>query len=391
MAAYMIALLEGARGDRTALNLSPARFAELTHRAAGNHPSVMGVGSIFLTLNWNGVEGFGHGGDWPGFHSIIWLLPQQNAGVFISLMAEWPDASPFDAKPESAGAEAQPEAEVLTPLSNGGALISFMAHVFGPDTPYPGEALDIPVRELAGAYRHEYRAYGTLAELLDVLGADSSVIEVTAHDEGLMINGKGPYRPVGGNVFWNSELETAPDGLFTSTPIWVFARDAQTGEIYAAPRLAIDPFVKVGLFDNPATYARMLPFLLLAFVSGVVAVFWRAKRLALGHGARWAAILSSLLAVGGVLALLMRFNGETVLGDYLMGEPARFIALSFCLNGMALCMIVLLVAFALNLRRALATKSFPALEMAHLALLCATGVVALVFFADFHLLGWQAP
>ncbi|RKX74615.1 MAG: hypothetical protein DRP49_05770 [Spirochaetes bacterium] len=45
---------------------------------------------IFMTDDWAGVRGYGHGGDYPGFHSIMWILPERNTAVFFSLMAEYP-------------------------------------------------------------------------------------------------------------------------------------------------------------------------------------------------------------------------------------------------------------------------------------------------------------
>jgi hypothetical protein len=388
MARYMIALLRGAKGEETPLGLAPARFDELRRRAAGNHPAVMGFGTIFLVMDWAGEEGFGHGGDWPGFHSIMWLLPEQNAGVFISLMAEWPDAAPLDPPP----AAPEESVDVATPLSNGGILVAFLQHFLGPDKPEHSDAAQIPESELVGSYRHEYRAYGTIAELLDVLGVESSAIKVTASDDGLMVNGRGPYRPVGGNVYWNGDDETPLDGSFLDTPIWAFARDAETGAIYASPRLAIDPFVKTGPLDDPALFASLLPFILLALVTGLLAIFWRRRRMRLGAAAQAAAIAGAVMVFGEAAALLLRWNGETVLGDFLMGRPGRFMALAAGANLIALCSLIFIAAFVMNAARLSRKKKEAAMvETIHLALLALAGLCALVFFSAFHLLGWQAP
>lgn len=387
MARYMLALLNGANGEATPLALSLARFEELTARAAGNHPSVMGFGTIFLVMDWAGEKGFGHGGDWPGFHSIMWLLPEQNAGVFISLMAEWPDMAPFDPAPEAP----EEKAAVSTPLSNGGVLVAFLTHFLGPDAPAAGDAEPIPQTALTGAYRHEYRAYGTIAELLDVLSAASSVIEVSGGDDGLTINGRGPYRHMGGNVYWNGDFETPLDGHFVETPVWAFTKDAVSGEIYASPRLAIDPFVKAGALENPALYASMLPAMLLAFVTGFAAFFWRAKRVAFGALARPAALAAAALIFAEAAALLLRWNGETLLGDFLMGRPGRFMALAFGANLIALCSAAFIAAFMANAARLAKGGKALWIETIHLAVLAVAGAVALLFVSVFHLIGWQAP
>lgn len=42
----------------------------------------------FVRSDRNGIEIFGHGGDWNGFHSSMSLLPQHKLGVFVSFNAE---------------------------------------------------------------------------------------------------------------------------------------------------------------------------------------------------------------------------------------------------------------------------------------------------------------
>jgi hypothetical protein len=306
-------------------------------------------------------------------------------------MAEWPDMAPFDPAPETSDKEAAEEATVSTPLSNGGILVAFLNHFLGPDAPTVHDAEPIPQSALAGAYRHEYRAYGTIAELLDVLSAATSVIEVSGGDDGLTINGRGPYRPVGGNVYWNGEYETPLEGHFVETPIWAFSKDAVTGEIYASPRLAIDPFVKTGALENPALYASILPPMLLIFVTGFAAFFWRTQRIALGAIARPAAIAAAALIFAEAAALLLRWNGETLLGDFLMGGPGRFMALAFGATLIALCSAVFIAAFMANAARFVRGGNAGLLETIDLALLAAAGVGALLFVSVFHLLGWQAP
>src|SRR5690606_39183455 len=84
------------RDAASPLNIKPATFDLMHSRMADNHPAAQGFGMIFMTMQWAGKAGFGHGGDWPGFHSIMWMFPEDNAGVFISIMAERPDVPLFD-------------------------------------------------------------------------------------------------------------------------------------------------------------------------------------------------------------------------------------------------------------------------------------------------------
>ena len=90
MARYMTAQMEEGRDGVSPLKISPATFKQLHGGLAGNNPEAQGYGMIFMNDDWAGVRGYGHGGDYPGFHSIMWILPERNTAVFFSLMAEYP-------------------------------------------------------------------------------------------------------------------------------------------------------------------------------------------------------------------------------------------------------------------------------------------------------------
>ncbi|MDT9598808.1 serine hydrolase domain-containing protein [Sphingosinicella rhizophila] len=390
MAAFMIAQLRGSRGAATPLGLGPRGFDRLQRRSAGNHDSVSGFASIFLTLDWAGKTGFGHGGDWPGFHSIMWLLPGENVGVFISLMAEWPDVTPFDALGDKAAFTPVAGRQISPPMTNVGTLSAFLGHFLGPDRPEPAEAPRIPLDELAGTYRHEYRAYGTMFELLDVLNIGGAVMKVEVQGNNLMIGGRGPFRPLGGNLYWNADLETPIDGDFNQTPLWAFSRDRTSGEIYLVPRIAIDPFVKIGPYRNPAFHAAALPFILMTLLTGFLAMFWRTGRMASGSLARGAAIGAAVLVVGSVLTILGRWGGATIAGDFLMGDRSRFIILATFTTMQAICCALLVVTAARNARRLVGSEGRPPLaETSHLSLLALGGLGMLAFLWAFNLLGWQ--
>ncbi|MBB4633150.1 serine hydrolase domain-containing protein [Sphingosinicella soli] len=390
MTRYMNALLAGARGEATPLGLSPARFAELLDRHAGNHPAVLGFGTVFMTLDWGSTRGIGHGGDWPGFHSIFWIFPEQNVGLFFSLMAEMPSVDPV-ASLFSGGGAPDPDRPVEMPLSNIGVFSSFMQHFHGDGVPLAGKAeTAIPVADLAGSYRHEYRAYGTIMEFLDLLNAADAVMRVEPVEGGLMIGGKGPYRAVAPNVYWHAQSAPSVSGGFTASPVWAFSRDPADGSISLNPRFAIDPFVRVGLLQNPATHAAMLPVLLLSGVSGFAALFWRARRMVAGRTTRIAAVLSAVIVVLIGLALLTFWTGRPLIEDFLLGLEARFLALAGLGTLLAAACAVLLYGFVRNLV-ALATRRQPFLIFEHLHLLllslCAIGWIALL--AMFNMIGFR--
>ena len=65
-------------------------------------------------------------------------------------------------------------------------------------------------------------------------------------------------------------------------------------------------------------------------------------------------------------------------------------AFAFALNLMALCMIAVIGVFIANLVRMLKERA-PLIEMAHLGLIAAISIPAVLFFFQFHFIGWQAP
>ncbi|MEX1147515.1 MAG: serine hydrolase domain-containing protein, partial [Sphingomonadales bacterium] len=241
MAQFMITQLDGAQGRDTALGIRPETFGLLHGRMAGNHPAVQGFGMIFMTMDWAGHPTFGHGGNWPGFHSIMWHMPEDDAAVFISLMAEAPQPGLVETLFGSARMQPDPDRPVGAPLTNVGVLIDFLSHFYGPDTPpatLPDRAdvADIAVADLVGHYRHEYRGYGTVEEILDFLNGPMAMISVTrAPDsaDAILINGAGPYEQVGPGVFWNGAMEAGVSSQFLTSPLWAFGRFDGDGRLLA--------------------------------------------------------------------------------------------------------------------------------------------------------------
>ena len=89
MGRYMLAQLdEGKSADSI---LSHDTFVRMHTQIRSNHPLSSGFGMIFFTWDWNGVRLVLHGGDWPGTHSGMVLLPDSNTGLFFSLLADYPE------------------------------------------------------------------------------------------------------------------------------------------------------------------------------------------------------------------------------------------------------------------------------------------------------------
>ena len=83
MAKFMLAHLgNGTYGNATILS---GQAASLMHaRAFANDPRVAGMCLGFYEQQYNGVRTIGHGGDTDTFHSLLILLPDQQAGFFVA-------------------------------------------------------------------------------------------------------------------------------------------------------------------------------------------------------------------------------------------------------------------------------------------------------------------
>jgi CubicO group peptidase (beta-lactamase class C family) len=77
MAKFMIAHLAGGG----TLNVKSARMFEISKEPV---PGITGFGLGFYHEDRNGHRVAGHGGDTEVFHSDLWLLPDDNVGVFVS-------------------------------------------------------------------------------------------------------------------------------------------------------------------------------------------------------------------------------------------------------------------------------------------------------------------
>ncbi len=390
MAKYMIAHLNAGKDGVSPLKISPDTFDLMHTRMADNNPAAQGFGMIFLTLDWAGKTSFGHGGDWPGFHSLMWMMPEDNAGVFVSLMAEAPNIPVFDSLVGAEYLTPAPDAPVLPPLSNIGFMINFLGHFYGPDTP-GGEKGRLNVDDLVGSYRHEYRAYETIEAFLDFLNGPYAVMQVT-RDEGdtIRINGKGPYQQVASGVFWNPDMETGPDGSFTDSALWAFTWDNTEDRYLLTPRISIDPFVKVTPWQNPLTYSTLLMVMLPLLLSGFLAIFWKADE-SRTRVSKWLAVALPLSFLMVPVSLFFGYgkNGS-FLADFLLGHPGHFLTAILFANLVA----VLTLAAAYHVVQAWRHEYWgtgwrPVAKRAHFSVVSLAGLGMVIFLCFYNFIGFN--
>ncbi len=83
IARFMIAHLQnGQYGDVRILNEATA--TEMHARQYSADPRMQGSAGQFFEDNVNGYAAIQHGGDLPGFASLLYLIPEKNAGFFVS-------------------------------------------------------------------------------------------------------------------------------------------------------------------------------------------------------------------------------------------------------------------------------------------------------------------
>ena len=333
MAKYMIAQMEEGGGETSPLKISPETFRKLHGTMVRNHPDTQGFGMIFMTDTWGNEDGYGHGGDYPGFHSIMWLFPDRNVGLFFSLMAEYPGPPIMEGILGSERMTPDPDHPVGDPITNVGTAAEFLIHFLGPDIPLVNDGR-LNVDDLAGSYRHEYRAYGTMEEVLDMFNGVEGVstIEKAGENE-ILVNGKGPFAQVGKGVFWNADLESFASGSFGDSALIAFSWDEDEQRYFVTPRFAIDPFVKLGTFDNPRFYNRLLMIGLLLALTGLLAFAWKKPQ---RKGEKWArriAFVLPFVIIAIPLSLLMGYpQGESVGSHLMLGNQSRYIVASLLTN-----------------------------------------------------------
>jgi CubicO group peptidase (beta-lactamase class C family) len=323
MSRYMIAQLAEGLDDRPILGHD--MYTRMHAQIRSNHPLSSGFGMIWFTMKWNGVDLVIHGGDWPGTHSGMVLIPATNTGLFFSLMADHAETPILESMIGSARFEPAAGVTIGTPLTNSGVLFNFLDTFYGryqqPELPgfTPADLSDY-----TGAYVGRSAAFSTMERMLSLVSDLQTVnVSLAAGGDGLMIAGKGPYREIGPGVFWNNSVSVPLDGLFLDSPIFNFVRDEDGNVQYLSPQVGFDAWFKVGPLGNPQNYAAAWGLLLLLSLTAVIAVWY--PRVAGRPLAKWlpAAMLAVLVAMPLVL-LAGHGDGDATVNDFLLGYRGRF-------------------------------------------------------------------
>lgn len=214
MAKFMIAHLNnGTYRDATILS---ERATGLMHaRAFTNDPRVSGVCLGFYEQHYNGLRTIGHDGDTTLFHSRLILIPEKQAGYFVSY--------------NSAGGG----------LARDEFHEAFMNHYYpAPQSPVPKpDPVNVPqLQKYAGTYemnRHNYARFEKVLNPLVQIGVtvsgDGTLLTTTGSDlvetdPGVFVRADGT-RPANGGLVFHTTTDGTIDYLMSANvPILAFDR-----------------------------------------------------------------------------------------------------------------------------------------------------------------------
>ena len=346
MARFMIAHLDAGMTSPDPL-MSPAAFSLMHTRHAGNHELSSGFGMIFFIWNWNDQKMVIHGGDWPGTHSGMVMFPDLNAGIFFSLMADYPEVPILESITGSERLVAAEGINVETPLSNAGVIVDFLEHFLGPSKA-PRQAGFKPgdTKEYVGNYVGQSAPHTTMGIMLNFTNPFSTVRVAPAQEGGLMINDKGPYEEIAPGVFWSDSVQMPLDGFFLDSPLFVFSRDEHGAVDYLSPQIGFDAWVKKDALGVPSTYLTAWAVLLLFLLSGLLCLFY--PRVPGKSAVKWLPPIIAVLLVAMPLVLLLAYaEGDTIVNHLFFGRSGRFVWFAVLANLVAI-LAVLSAWFAIS-------------------------------------------
>lgn len=162
MTHFMIAHLQNGRYGKT--RILAEQTAQRMHTRLFTHdPRLNGMLYGFIESNRNGERVFGHGGDTMWFHSVLLLLPERNAGLFVSYNTD-------------SGAKARGE-----------LLNAFFDRYYPENRPAPKPAAPAALARFAGTYATTRYSHYTLAKLARAFGA----LQVSATEDGFLSTSGG--------------------------------------------------------------------------------------------------------------------------------------------------------------------------------------------------------
>lgn len=200
MALFVAAHLDAGRASQAPI-LSPESFELMHTPATRNHPGLGAIGVQFFIEDLNGRRVVNHGCGLPGFTSHVTMLPDVNAGMFVSVISA---SEPVGEIKKFLRQFKKPDATKAAISPNRAAKFywSFLDRFVGFPEPEFLESAAHGFSDYAGRYKVERRTHSNILLGLELISPASFMLDVKPHKEGgLALNGSAPYLPIAENVF----------------------------------------------------------------------------------------------------------------------------------------------------------------------------------------------
>lgn len=252
------------------------------------HPGLPGLGRAFMQFpDLQGYRVYGHGGSIPGFSSNLKVYPDAGLGLFVSFMGGQPPT--FDLTLSNLVAyftAPKPQGEALEGIVALHRLTETIARRVLPETPASGadaaapdgsmEAVSAAPESTPAALSGRWfptkdRSRNALARLMRW----SSPFTVTAAGEdGILLNGQGPYRRIGTLLYENEDGQRI-----------AFRQDGSN--LFMATAMSIATFERLNEMEAPGWAPTLLLAAVLLLLPALI-YLWPGSSSSLRRPARWA-------------------------------------------------------------------------------------------------------
>jgi len=394
MARYMMAHLAGGRNEGKGI-LSPEMFDQMHTRHAGNHDDTSGLGMKFMVRSIVNQTIFLHPGNWPGWWTMIVMMPEINAGYFIAVMAGPARPSLWEKMLGGKRLHATTDVRVGEAFEMNDLIAPFAARYFGPPWQIDTFATSDIMQELPGIYWRSKRSYTRMDALFELLRADDTTIRVESDGAGsVTLDGRGPFKPISNSTF-GLAIDMGERGA--GRPIFIvdkitFTQDAENGVITMLPNDGVSAYDKAGAIKNPRFMLQLLSFSVLVGLTGLFTVLWR-DTARVGRYGKWFAVSLSVSLLLAFCTIFVGFGeGEGWHWYQISGQTARFLALAVLGN------LIFLFSFGIGAIAALSWISncfgsgrSATLKRVYYSLLAFAGL-GLILVLDFvNMIGFHLP
>lgn len=334
MARYMNAhLLEGEEG--APVLMSKEMFKQLHTESFRNAPVSIGFAKAFWTTTLNGAQAIEHGGGAPGFQSMMVMIPAKRFGFFVSAMqgglAPWAGSS----QEIKAG-----DVIVRDPPSGFELRESFVDRFLQRPVEQAG-GQQVDPKKLIGTYWTLKRPFTTVEALGQAFNPATVLrIGLAPDGQGLLMEGAGPYTPLGNGVFASPTGKhewTDPYAINRFKPSHIaFTLDAAGNPVSFIPGLADQVWTPASPIFNPR--GMLLSFIMFGAVviTGVLLFAWPQQR-RFANPTNYLALCLTLGVLAFPYAILGGFaQGDSLLDQMALGDRTRLGVMVVVANAMVL-------------------------------------------------------